>query len=360
MKILYTHLYDAAFGMGGAEKVMLDIALAARARGLDVRAAINKSSLADDLRASGIDVTEIFWQKSKSFQTLAALKNVCRNFKPYLIHSHHRYTTFLADVFFKRHIPVLHTEHVLRKDKRVLFRAGTKVTAVHESVAKNLVDFYHVPSERIITIPNAVKAFHFRTPVLESLRAKFPKVSGQLQILCVGRLEEQKGHVFLLQAVSCLSESEKSKFVFFLAGDGSLEGELKKRARELGVEKQFYFLGHTQDVPELLAHSDLVVLPSLWEGMPLSILEAFSAGKPVLATDIPGTRETMVDQVTGWLVRPADSQALADGLRRLSAHREDLTRLGQNAFERWRTNYSFDVLMERYLAVYRGLKSIHG
>ncbi len=356
MKILYTHLYDASFGMGGAEKVMLDIAVAAKSRGHHIQAAVNKSPLADQLQEEGINVTEIFWKKSKSLQTVLALKRICKEFSPELIHSHHRYTTFLADLFLKTQAPILHTEHVLRKDKKFFFRAGTKVTAVHESVAQNLHRFFHVPLEKIVTIPNAVKPSLPRTDILQSLRKKFPKNPGQFQILFIGRLEEQKGHIYLIEAVGLLSPHERKTLVFFLAGDGSLEESLKNRVQELQVENQFCFLGHTGQIPEYLHLCDFVVLPSLWEGMPLSVLEAFSAGKPVLATDIPGTRETMVDHVTGWLVPPKNAAALAEALRYILSHSHEISDRGTKAHELWRQKYSFEVLMDRYLEVYQDLK----
>lgn len=356
MKILYTHLYDASFGMGGAEKVLLDLALAFKEKGETVEAAVNQSRLAEKLSDAGIPVTRIYWSKPRTFHTLHRLKQTAARFQPDVIHSHHRYTTFLSDLFLKKTAPVLHTEHVLRFDKKLLFRTGDLVTAVHESVAQNLADYFRVDPRKIITIPNAVRKPEPGPARMNAIRQRMPKTKGELWALFIGRLEEQKGHIYLVDAVAALNSSERGRLRFVLAGDGSLEPMLKRRVAELGVEKNFFFLGHTDEVPEWLVLCDFVVLSSLWEGMPLSVLEAFSAAKAVLATDIPGTREVMVDQVTGWLVKAKDSNAFAEGLRRVLSRPEDAVSFGANAYRRWESEYSFDVMIERYRTAYESLK----
>lgn len=355
MKILYTHLYDASFGMGGAEKVLLDLAQAFKARGDEVAVAVNQSRLAEKLIEARIPVTRIYWSKPRTFHTLQALMKTVKEFKPDLIHSHHRYTTFLADLFLKARVPVLHTEHVLRYDKRLLFRTGSQVTAVHETVAENLKKFFHVPSEKIVTIPNAVRRPEPGSARMNAIRQKMPRVKDELWALFIGRLEEQKGHIYLIEAVSMLTPEERSRFRFVLAGDGSLEASLRKRVEELGLQDLFFFLGHTDEVPEWLVLCDLVVLPSLWEGMPLSVLEAFSAGKAVLATDIPGTREVMVPGETGWLAAVRDPGAFAEGLRMVLQCSAELPIYGNKAFKRWQQEYSFDVMVGRYRKVYESL-----
>lgn len=358
MKILYTHLYDASFGMGGAEKVLLDLAVAFKQRGETVEVAVNQSRLAEKLSEAGIPVTRIYWSKPRTLHTLQILKKTVSRLQPDIIHSHHRYTTFLSDLFLKNSAPVLHTEHVLRFDKKLLFRTGNLVTAVHETVAENLAAFFRVDPRKIVTIPNAVKKPEPGAARMNAIRQRMPKTKGELWALFIGRLEEQKGHIYLVDAVAALNSSERERLRFVLAGDGSLEAMLKKRVNDLGLEKNFFFLGHTDEVPEWLVLCDFVVLPSLWEGMPLSVLEAFSASKAVLATDIPGTREVMIDQETGWLVKARDAEAFAVGLRQVLNHPENTAVFGARAFRRWESEYSFDVMIERYKAVYESLKRI--
>jgi glycosyltransferase involved in cell wall biosynthesis len=129
-------------------------------------------------------------------------------------------------------------------------------------------------------------------------------------VLTVGRLTEQKGHRFLLDAAPAILAQEPRTY-FLWVGDGPLAEALRKRARARGLEDRVRLLGQRSDVPELLAAADLFVLPSLFEGLPLAILEAMAANLPVVGTRVCGTREAIDDGVTGRLVQPGDVAALA-------------------------------------------------
>ncbi|HTL47458.1 MAG TPA: glycosyltransferase [Verrucomicrobiae bacterium] len=353
MKILYAHLYDARYSMGGAEKVLYDLAVTMKERrGHEVSCAVNPGQLAKALRHRGIEVREIALEKYKTLKTLEELRRMIREISPDVIHSHHRFTTFLLDVFFKRKIPVIHTEHVLRNDKKFLFRAGTMATAVHETVGKNLIQEFRVPSDKVRVIPNAVLPCYPRRDILPELRRAYPRREGEVFAAFTGRLEEQKGHRYLIAAVARLAAGEKKRLRIFLLGDGSLEPALKQQAKDAGVTDNFVFLGHTDRVAEFLALADFFVLPSLWEGMPLSVLEAFSAAKPVLATDIPGTRELM-DAATGRLVPARDPKTLAAALSEWINAPGLLKPLGETAFKKWQKEYAFDVMVSRYEDLYK-------
>lgn len=126
------------------------------------------------------------------------------------------------------------------------------------------------------------------------------------------RLHSQKGHTYLLQAAALLPG-----LVFALAGDGPDRGTLESQARTLGLEGRVRFLGQRGDIARLLAVCDLFVLPSLYEGLPVSVLEAMAAGKPIVATDIGGTNEAVVHGETGLLVSPGNHHELAAAIQRM-------------------------------------------
>jgi glycosyltransferase involved in cell wall biosynthesis len=138
-------------------------------------------------------------------------------------------------------------------------------------------------------------------------------------VLTVGRLTEQKGHRTLCRAIPSIVEAEPD-VKFLWAGDGPLEGELRALLRRLGVERYVTFLGQRGDVPDLLAAADLFVLPSLFEGLPLAVLEAMAVGLPVVATWIGGTGEAIEHGVTGHLVTPGDASGLAGAIADLLRH----------------------------------------
>jgi glycosyltransferase involved in cell wall biosynthesis len=114
-----------------------------------------------------------------------------------------------------------------------------------------------------------------------------------------------------------------------LAGDGPCRTELEQLSRDLAVADRVHFLGHRLDAPDVMAMFDVYCLPSVYEGMPLSILEAWSAGKPVVATDVTGIRDIVIHDTNGILVPLNDPQALAEALRRVLGDRELSERIGR-------------------------------
>jgi glycosyltransferase involved in cell wall biosynthesis len=151
---------------------------------------------------------------------------------------------------------------------------------------------------------------------------------GSPVLLCVGRLAEQKGHRFLLEAMpAILAEHPDARLL--LAGDGHLRSTLQTRAAPFGGHVSF--LGVREDIPALIAHADLFVFPSLWEGQGNALLEAMAVGVPIVATDIPSTRETVTDGEHALLVPPGDAAALSAAVNRVLADPDLATRLADAA-----------------------------
>lgn len=172
--------------------------------------------------------------------------------------------------------------------------------------------------------------------------------AGSPTLLCVGRLAEQKGHRFALEAMpAILSEHPDARLL--LAGDGHLRPALQERARALGDDVSF--LGVRDDVPSLLAHADLFVFPSLWEGQGNALLEAIAIGIPIVATDIPSTRETLRNGDQALLVPPADAAGLAVAVNQLLADPSFAARLADAARIRAR-DYDIDRTTRDLEAVY--------
>jgi glycosyltransferase involved in cell wall biosynthesis len=201
----------------------------------------------------------------------------------------------------------------------LLTRCLHRHVAVSRFVASRLRDRFHVPPGKIVVIPNAATMGATARPAPRSELAR--DVGGPV-VLTVARLDGQKGITHLLDAVATLPNAS-----FAIAGDGPNRAALEQRAATLGVSDRVRFLGHRHDVPALLAAADLFVLPSLYEGLPLSVLEAMAAGVPVVATAIGGTDEVVRDGETGTLVPPANSEALAAAIGRALADRDRASRL---------------------------------
>ena len=163
--------------------------------------------------------------------------------------------------------------------QRMLTHAVDRYFAVSQDSRRKLTSNLHWPDRKIEVVHNAVFA---RSPMKAPPAGLREGIVGNRTtplVLVPARLHEQKGHRYLLQAVVELPDAH-----FALAGDGPERAALEARARDLGVDARVSFLGYRNDVGALLAVCDLVVLPSLYEGLPVSLLEAMAARKPVIAT----------------------------------------------------------------------------
>lgn len=234
---------------------------------------------------------------------------------------------------------------------RLLARGVGRYVAVSRAVATELVDRFRWPAEKISVVYNAVELDRFGASPSPALRAELGAGEGPL-FLTLARLEPQKGLDVLLRAAA---ETPGARFA--VAGEGPLRAELETLAAELGVAERVRLLGHRSDVPELLAACDAFVLPSLYEGSSLAVLEAMAARRPVVSSAIPGTDELIEDGADGLLVPPGDSAALAAALRGLLGDGELGEGLARRARERVEERFSPAALASGVEAVYEDLLS---
>ena len=238
--------------------------------------------------------------------------------------------------------------------QRLIVAGVGRYVAVSHEVAQRVIHKLRWPAQKIQVIHNCVSTI---SP--ECVAHNPIERTGRPVVLTVARLDEQKGHRYLLEAAAQIPEAQ-----FVLTGDGPLRASLEAQARSLGVEERVKFLGYRSDIADLLANCDVFVLPSLYEGLPLSILEAMSAGKPVIATHIGGTDEAVIANETGLLVPPADSAALAAAIRSVLADRPLAQRLAAAGYTRVEQEFSAAKMVQQVIAVYDELltkrESAHG
>ena len=195
---------------------------------------------------------------------------------------------------------------------------------------------------RVAVIHNAVDVSAF-TGSAATTHGRGTTGAPQRTVLTVARLNKQKGLEYLIAAVPRLPSDTQ----LLIAGEGPDREALEAQARELAVADRVMFLGHRSDVPDLLAACDVFVLPSLFEGLPVSVLEAMAAGKPIVATAIGGTDEAVVHGETGLLVAPGDPSALAWAIHRLLADSALSRRISAAAMARVRQSFSAEAMAEQ-------------
>lgn len=211
-----------------------------------------------------------------------------------------------------------------RAAHRVLYRwaarRGSGVVAVSDAVKAAFVEQVGPVGEKVTVIRNGVAVPGEDVPSASpaeraSIRASLGLGSDAPAFLAVGRLAEQKGHRDLVDAAALVLR-ERPDVRFLVAGEGPLAAELAARAEAAGVAHAFSWLGVRSDVADLLAACDAFVLPSLWEGLSIALLEAMAAGVPVVATAVAGAEEVLTPERTALVVPVGDSAALAGALLR--------------------------------------------
>jgi len=171
---------------------------------------------------------------------------------------------------------------------------------------------------------------------------------------CVGRLHPSKGHKYLLEAVDHLRDTHP--FIrLLIVGDGPLQKELMEEAQTRGLGEQIYFLGYRDDVYTILAASNAVVQPSLFEGFGLASAEAMACGLPVISTNLPSIAEVVQHKRTGLLVPPGDSHALSKAMATLVDNPELAATCGANGKERVKEMFSSQVITQQYEDLYKTL-----
>jgi glycosyltransferase involved in cell wall biosynthesis len=207
---------------------------------------------------------------------------------------------------------------------------------------------------RFCTIPNGVDAARFSVDSRSHSRFELGLDENTPVVLSVGRLSEEKGHSVLLNALPALL-SRFPDLELLIAGEGSLRSRLEGLVEKLQLGRHVRFLGARSDVPEIFATADVFVLSSLWEGLPMALLEAMASGLPCVATRVGGIPQAMRDGVEGLVVPPNDAEALADALATCLENRELAGRLGQRARARVESEFSARRMASDYARLYEEL-----
>jgi len=228
--------------------------------------------------------------------------------------------------------------------------------AVSDDVRRSLIEFAGTDGAgRIVVISNGVDLPEPLDPtLLAAARARYGLTTKDPFVLAAGRLTEPKNFPGLLDAVLLLRR-RGVRLRVMIAGEGPLRAFLERRVDELGIGDQILLPGVANDLPELMLGADLFVLPSLWEGLPLALLEAMACGLPVVATQIAGVADVVEDGVSGLLVPPGYAAALAQAMADLLADPTRRAAFGAAGLEIVRRNYSFERVDRELGALYARL-----
>jgi glycosyltransferase involved in cell wall biosynthesis len=370
--------------MGGAEKIVLALATHINRQRFEIIPCAWRCSgpIEDELKAVGVTY-RVLGLRRRSVLTgplfladlqrmSSALTETLQELSIDIVHTHLTHGTLLGIFATRRrggpqlcatvHNVVLHKqrhrwsprEWLLRAGIRTAFPRADRLIAVSEEVAHALQVYTGIPRERITTILNGVdpERFRFQQDQRE-LRRRLDVPTDRPLVVSVGRLTRQKGYPHLLAALALIPPPERP--LTLIAGDGPDRHDLELQAKALQLVPDVRFLGNRHDVPALLAAADVFVMASLWEGIPLALLEAMASGLPSVVTAVGGNLEVIEDGGSGFIVPAADELALAEALRRLLREPEQRQRLGQAARERFRRHFSLQRFVEAHERLYEAM-----
>jgi glycosyltransferase involved in cell wall biosynthesis len=239
--------------------------------------------------------------------------------------------------------------------KRLAALCCDKIISVSREHGDWIVLLRIAPREKVVVIRNGVQ---IGPPPDEAARHAARALLGLDDsvplLLCAGRVVRQKNHADALRAMISLSARFPGARLL-IAGDGPLRPQLELLAQRLGVRDSVSFLGFRSDVPSLLAAADVVPMPSLWEGMPLALLEAMAACRPCVANAIMGIREVVRHGETGILVPPKQPEALAAGIAAVLQEPDRAEVMARNARRQVEAEFSVERFLREHEALYAEL-----
>jgi glycosyltransferase involved in cell wall biosynthesis len=313
-------------GIGGAERMMSSLARHLRAWEHEVGVlslyAPLGTVLEQELRSSGVELFFLGKRRGLDLRMLPRVARAVAAYAPAVVHTHHGVLKYVAPaVLAARRCPIVHTMHSVahmeaERPARVLqffaFRCGVVPVAIGETVARTMERSYRLRPRHLIA--NGIRTGELGPPpgAREELRASLGIAPGAPTFVIVAGLHPHKNHAAAIRALASRRLRAAGAHLV-LAGDGVTRAALERQSRDLGVASAVHFLGIRPDVPRVLAAGDAFVLPSTFEGNPLSVMEAMAAGKPVVATAV-GCIPELVSPETGLVVPPGDDAALEAAL----------------------------------------------
>lgn len=353
MKI--AHVVDS-MEIGGAETLVSQMCRLQRDQGHNpcVYAVLTLGPLGERLRAEGFSVqANVGRHLSDSARNFF---NAFKESKPDVVHLHNPTPTVYAAISARMAgVPsIVSTRHSLVAPPRRLVTelkyavAATCcdwVVGICDATTTNLKRMHSVPARKIVRVYNGAN------PVLRVTKELWPPKSG-FTLLYVGRLEPVKNHALLLNAFRIALQSMPG-LRLWMVGDGSERKKMESLATELGISSQVMFWGQQLDVTPFFSAADAFIMSSTSEGLPVSLLQAFSVGLPAIVTDVGGMAEVVRPARAGATVPISDPDAMAAAILRMAFNNEEREQYAANAKEAFASQFTLQAMVDSYMDLYR-------
>ncbi len=338
---------------GGAERHALQLMKGLRARGHEaLYAGPMQGWLGQQLRAEGFGGIDLPLSGLYDLPSVVRLALYARRVGADLIHGHLTRGAWYAGLAARlAGLPNVATAHSDNAGKH--FGRADRIIAVSQAVADFLVREGY-PASRIRMVHHGIADLAARLPAgaREATRRSLGLAADEPALLMAARIVPAKGHDTALQALARLGDQP---WTLLVAGDhhGDLGPQMQALAQQLGIAGRVRFLGLREDVPALMAASDVLLAPSRREALSLTLLEASACGLPIVATRVGGIGEVVEEGASGFLVAPDDPPALAAAIAPLLADAALRARCGARARQRFEAGFLEDAMFDKTVAVYR-------
>lgn len=328
-----------------------------------------------EVLSRGFDVH--FLNGKNLFAKAQNLRKLIRNRKPHIVHTALTNAN-LVGRFAAMGLPIVVVSSLVStpyaavrlKDPKINTRKVRVVQIIDAWTSRNLTTHFHavsnsakvaaindlgVSSQHITVVERGRDTARLGLPSphrREQARSRLGLESDDQMIVNVGRQDYPKGHKYLLEAMAELHQ-KRSKLLLFVAGrKGQMSSDLMRLKKRLHLNGQVHFLGHREDIPEILAAADLFVFPSLFEGLPGAVIEAMALGLPIVASNIDPVREVVEENGNAILVEPASSSELANAVATLLDDRDKAITYGQRSREIFETRFTLQQSTARMIELY--------
>jgi glycosyltransferase involved in cell wall biosynthesis len=363
-----------AMYIGGAEQVIMEIVRGLDRTRFDVGLCCTRvlGVLGDQLKSEGVDVT-LAAPSSRYLRHLTPgyLYRHIGRFRPDIVHSHTTAAMLHTGVLGALRLlpPWVHTFHFgkydgvvssARHQERCLTPFATQLVAVSVSQRTALIEHHGVAPDHITTIINGVgPAEPRRREDIVSARAELGFRPEHLVIGCIAVLTEQKGITYLLDSAKQLRETLPHAR-FLVIGGGPLEQPLREKAGSLGLADRVVFTGWKQDAARLLPVFDVFVMSSLWEAMPMALLEAMAARRQIIVTDVGDNRDIVDDGRCGVVVAPGDGDAITTAVLRIVGNPYESALMAERAQQRFEERFTRRHMIEAHEKLYERMVADRG
>ncbi len=374
-------LVSAGLKRRGAERIVLDLAQGMKSGGLDVRVfSIQGGDLHNELKEVGIPVKVLAGRASEyrasyglSFKMTLRLAYLLYINRIQAINIHglgperiallasKLSRTPVRTFVFHSNYPALTSEHSSDKFVKRLRRTLAQTShciAISSTIMETLLASQVIEANRISVITNGVDINKVRSTIPKAeMRQKLGLRPEDTVLIQVGRFHPLKNHDISVKALSLIKDKYPNISLLFV-GDGAEFDRIKKLARETGVFSRIRFLGLRADVHNLLGAADLFLLPSSWEGIPISLLEAFANGIPAICTNVVGISDVVdLDPSTAKLIEPRNEKALAGAISEALDNPDWISEARMASLKLVNRHFKSDRMVQQYISLHESLFS---